>query len=186
MSTYQKCPKDVHQMAQSIISEFESHKPLSDCGVTLSLLFAYGDRDDETGELNGDAITHHGQRALGLARIVNEKDRVKGNPDAEIILDGDYWVIIDEPVQRALLDHELHHISVKTTKGIIQHDCAGRPKLKMRKHDIEIGWFKCIAERHGKNSMEQQQAARMMDFCGQYFWPQLTQSSITKLPIRAA
>lgn len=160
-------------MAKSVLSVFPSHQPLIDSGVTFAILMAYGDRDEDTGELTNDAITHHGQRALGLARIVNLKDRVKGVADAEILLDGDYWTTIDEAAQRALLDHELHHVSLKISKGIIQHDAAGRPKLKMRKHDVEIGWFKCIAERHGEHSMEQQQAKHIMDFCGQYFWPLL-------------
>lgn len=180
MSTYQKCPKDIHQMAHEILSQFESHKPLVDHGVTLSLLFAYGDRDEETGELKSDAIKHHGHRALGLCRIVSEKDRIKNNPDAEILLDGDNWPSVSEESQRALLDHELHHLSVKATKGIVQHDCAGRPKLKMRKHDVEVGWFKIIADRHGEHSMEQQQAKHLFDVCGQYFWPQLMPPTAVK------
>lgn len=173
MSTYQKCPLEVHQMSKEILSEFESHLPLVNAGVTITLLFAYGDRDEDTGELKSDAIKHHGMRALGLCRIVNEKDRVKGCADAEILLDGDYWPTIDAPEQRALLDHELHHLKVSVKDGVIKHDCAGRPKLKMRKHDVEFGWFKTIAERHGEASMEQQQAKQLMDFAGQYFWPLL-------------
>lgn len=171
MSHYQKCPPEVHAMAAEILREFESHQPVADAGVTFSLLFAFGARDENTGELVNGAITHHGQRALGLCRIVNEKDRVKGCPDAEILLDGDYWPTVDEPAQRALLDHELHHIALKTKGEQLQFDCAGRPKLRMRKHDVEIGWFKCIAERHGPHSIERQQAQHLMDSCGQYFWP---------------
>lgn len=173
MPIYQKCPKEIYTIAQGILSQFESHKPLVEAGVTFSLLWAYGDRDEDTGEVVSDAIMHHDQKALGLARIVNEKDRVKGMPDAEVLLDGDYWPTVDEPEQTALLDHELHHFALKISKGQILHDCAGRPKLKMRKHDIEFGWFKCIAERHGKHSMEQRQAAQLMEFSGQYFWPLL-------------
>jgi len=160
-------------MAQSLLREFESHLPILESGVTFSLLFAFGDRDEDTGELTSDALTLHGQRALGIARKVSEKDRVKGLPDAEILLDGDYWPTVDEEKQRALLDHEMHHISLKVSKGQIQHDCAGRPKLKLRKHDVEIGWFKCIAERHGAASIERQQAQHILDSCGQYFWPQI-------------
>lgn len=177
MPTYQKCPKEVHSMAAEILRAFESHLPLVDCGVTLSLLFAYGDRNEDTGELISDAIKLRGQRALGLCRIVNVKDRIKGNPDAEILLDGDHWPTIDEAVQRALLDHELHHLSVRLKNRQPQHDCAGRPALKMRRHDVEIGWFKCIAERHGEHSSERQQAAHLLDSCGQYFWPQLALSN---------
>lgn len=53
------------------------------------------------------------------------------------------------------------------------NDDLGRPKLKMRKHDVEIGWFKIIAERHGAHSIERQQAKIIFDTMGQSFWPGL-------------
>ncbi len=177
MPIYQKSTPEVREMIASLLNEFESHKPLVELKVTIDVLMAHGDRDEETGKLLNDAIKKNGVRALGLARIVNEKDRVKGCADAEILLDADHWGTIDEAEQRAILDHELHHLSLKVVKNVIQHDSQGRPKLKLRKHDIEVGWFKVIAYRHGKASVEQIQAAHMMDTMGQYFWPLLADSS---------
>jgi hypothetical protein len=179
MPTFKKCPIEITTQAVDILARHESHQPLLDCHVKIDYVFAYCDRDDETGEPTGNAITHQGHKALGLTRIVNEKDRAKGNGDAEILLDGDWWSeLATEEQQAALLDHELHHVALKTVKGQIVHDSIGRPKLKLRKHDVQIGWFACIAERNGKNSIEQIQAQVIMDNLGQYFWPALCPNSV--------
>jgi len=181
MPTYKKCPKEIDALAADLISRFESHAPLTDCKVHIDFVFAYCDRDEETGQPLNNAIMHQGQKALGLTRILNEKDRVKGMGDAEILLDGDWWnQQASEEQQAGLLDHELHHVSLKTVKGQYQHDFIGRPKLKLRKHDVQIGWFAVIAERHGKNSVEQIQAEFIMDNLGQYFWPALAPNPVSK------
>lgn len=173
MATFQKCDKTVIEMANGILKEFESHHPLVDAGVKIDFVFAFCDRDDE-GNATNNALMLHGVKALGIARIIGTKDRAKGNGDAEICLDGDYWQeTASEEQQRALLDHELHHISLKMVKKQLVHDDLGRPKIVMRKHTVQFGWFAVIAERHGKNSQEQIQAQLIMDSFGQYFLPQL-------------
>lgn len=162
-------------MASEILNEFDSHKPLIEAKVRIDYLFAYGERDDD-GKLVSDAIVHHGVRALGQARILPVKDRVMGRGDAEIMLDGDYWTEkATEEMQRAILDHELHHVSLKVKKGQYLYDEAGRPQLKMRKHEVQVGWFPLIAERHGKHSQERIQAEVILDTFGQYLFPQLAE-----------
>ena len=144
MSTYQKCPESVKQMAAEILAQFETHKPLVEQGVTIDLLFAFGERDP-AGNVIGPAIMHHGRRSGGLCRKVSLKDRAKGLADAEIILDGDNWNELIEAEQRALLDHELHHLAIKIDKRGVVKDDLGRPVLQLRRHTIEVGWFKEIA-----------------------------------------
>jgi hypothetical protein len=58
----------------------------------------------------------------------------------------------------ALIDHELEHIEVKMDGKRPKLDCRGRPKIGMRKHDYQFGWFRSIAERHGVASGEVHQA----------------------------
>lgn len=172
-------------MAAEILNEFESHKPLVEYGAKVDLIFAYGERDDDTGELKGDALTHNGVKALGIAKKCSTKERAMGRGDAEVCLDADYWTGVATPeMQRALLDHELHHISLKVKKGQVVHDDLGRPEIKLRKHDVEIGWFGLIAERHGKNSQEQIQAKTIMDAYGQFYWPALAASTATAVAKR--
>ena len=172
MSTYQKCPESVKQMAAEILAQFETHKPLVEQGVTIDLLFAFGERDP-VGNVISPAIMHHGRRSGGLCRKVSLKDRAKGLADAEIILDGDNWNELIEAEQRALLDHELHHLAIKIDKRGVVKDDLGRPVLQLRRHDAEFGWFTVIAARHGDASPERLQARQLMGEMGQYFWPDL-------------
>lgn len=168
MSTYKKCGSDVRDMADALISKYETHASLTDNHVEIDFLFAYGDRDDTTGELISDALKLHGVKALGIARKLPLKDRAKGMGDAEICLDGDWWEAADEKEQAALLDHELHHLVATADR-----DAIGRPVIKLRKHDYQFGWFSIIAQRHGVHSQERQQAAAMMEVSGQFYWPAL-------------
>lgn len=169
-------------MADRLLSEFEAHATTLAAKVRIDLVFAFPDYDETTGEPINDALTHGGVKALGVTRKTSLKDRAKGLGDAEICLDGEWWKSADEPEQRALLDHELHHL-VATDK----RDNLGRPIIKLRKHDFDFGWFTVIAERHGLHSQECKQASYMMDAVGQYYWPALGISSAeTKQPARMA
>jgi hypothetical protein len=174
MSTFKKCDKAVREMANEILCEFETHRPLLDAKVTIDLLFAYADRN-EAGERAADALSKGGVRALGIAKIITLKDRVAGRGDAEITLDGDWWADAKEQQRRALLDHELHHLAVSIKEGCSVYDDAGRPKLKMRKHDYEFGWFTIIAARHGKFSIEVEQSTRIMHEQGEFYFPKALQ-----------
>lgn len=160
-------------MATSILCEFPSHKPLLDARVTTDYVFAYAELDEKTGEPIGDAIKHNGVKALGLCRKIPLKDRALGRADTEITLDGQWWESASDEDRRALLDHELHHIAVKTDKRGLVRDDIGRPMVQLRKHDFEVGWFTVIASRHGAHSQEQQQAAKVMLDMGQFFWPEI-------------
>jgi len=168
MPTYKKAGNDVKEMAQAILEEYESHEPLLSAGVRIDFMMAYPDYDEASGEPINDAIKQNGVKALALCRKIGLKDRTKGQGDAEILLDGDWWDDADEADKKALLDHELHHL-VPTKKL----DDLGRPLLKLRRHDYQFGWFSIIAQRHGIHSQERKQAASMMEIAGQYFWPEI-------------
>jgi hypothetical protein len=171
MPTFKSCEKSVHKLAQLLIGRYPDHKPLEAVELKLDLVFAFADTDEKGKPLN-DAITKNGIRALGVTRALPLKDRAMGRGDAEICLDGDWWATAIGDEQAALLDHELHHVSLKTDKcGNIKYDDLNRPLIKLRKHDVEVGWFKVIAERHGLASQERQQAGKIMDSQGQYYWP---------------
>lgn len=159
-------------MAKAVLNEFETHEPLVAAGVKIDFVFAFADVDDSGQQIN-DAIRKGGIKCLGLARKISLKDRAKGNGDAEITIDGNWWDEAIEGERKALLDHELHHLAVKIDKRGLVRDDLGRPVLQMRKHDVEVGWFKIIAHRHGVHSQERQQAAQIMCDHGQYFWPGL-------------
>lgn len=174
MPTFKRCDESIDTLAKTLLTRYETHLGLIVGKVTVDFAFAYCDRDDKGNALN-DALTKNGIKALGVTRKIPLKDRALGRADAEIVLDGDWWEKATADEQTALLDHDLHHIAVKTDKsGNIQYDDLGRAQIVLRKHDVEVGWFKVIAERHGEASQERIQAKAIMDCSGQYFWPDLT------------
>ena len=173
MPTYEKAPNAVKQLARDILDKYDRYKPVRDAEVTFDILMAFGDRDDD-GNIVGDAIKWHGLPAYGLCRIVNLRDRSKGLADCEIQLDGDHWENIGIERRMALLDHELWHAQVcMAREGGFKRDALGRPKLRMRKHDFEIGVFSIIAETHGEYSEDRLAMRQVMEKGGQYFWPEL-------------
>lgn len=172
MSVYQRCPQHVADLANEILCEFPTHKPLLDAKVKIDYVFAFA-KVDGHGNPVGAAIRVGGYQALGMAKIIRLKDRSLGRGDGEITLDGDWWNKTDVKKHRALLDHELHHFQVKIDRRGLVRDDLNRPVLVMRRHDYDFGWFKIIAERHGEHSCECHQAAQMMAESGQLFWPEI-------------
>lgn len=175
MATYQRCPPEIEHRASKIMRNFVTYEPVLEAKVKIDFIFASGDRD-ESGELQGDAITKNGVRAFGLCKAIGTKDRAMGRADVEIMIDRDWWDTHDEPMQDALLDHELHHIVPREKNGSFVMDDLGRPKLKMREHDYEFGWFTIIARRHAV-SVERTQARSIYDFAGQAYWPFLYETA---------
>lgn len=166
--TYARCPQAVADAANSILCRFETHKPLLDARVKIDFLFAANE--------DGPAIMHHGQGAIGLCRKLGLKDRAAGRGDAEILIDLFFWNNASAEEQDALLDHELHHIDVAEGK----RDDLGRPVIRLRKHDVQVGWFALIARRHQEASEEWKQGKWIFDNYGQAFWPWLMQTLPTQ------
>jgi hypothetical protein len=65
---------------------------------------------------------------------------------------------------QAVIDHELRHLMLAKNKrtGEIQLDDEGRPKLRIRPHDFEFGWFARTAELYGEESYEVSQAREIV------------------------
>lgn len=163
MPIYERCDPSVFDLAQTLRAQYPEHEALDVAKVRIDYVFARSKRDEDNNKLD-DAITHHGTKCLGLASIRNLKARTLMEFDAEILLDADHWDVCGEPQRRALLDHELFHFGV--TDKI---DDLRRPVLRMRKHDVEFGWFATVAARHGSQSIERIQAKAIVDQFGQYF-----------------
>lgn len=170
MSTiYERCPDEVRFMAAALLCTQPEHKPLVDNKVTIDYLFATAEEDVD-GNPKGYALKLHGVKSLAICRRNTLKARALGLSDAEICIDKEWWEGANEKEQAALLDHELYHLEVKETEEGVQKDDLGRPKLNIRKHDYQFGWFNHIAKRHGIHSQERKQAAQLMDDAGQYYW----------------
>lgn len=186
MSHFKRCPKSVNDLAEAIIKEYEQHKSLVESKVAIDFVFAYAPQDN-AGFPVGHALMLNGAPCLGIARIISVKQRVLGRGDAEVSLDGDWWNDASPEQQKALLDHELHHITVAKTKtGMPLTDDIGHPKLTMRKHDFQFGWFSIIAARHGMNSQECIQARQIADNAGSFLFPREVMEQMTRRQDAAA
>lgn len=135
------------------------HSDLVDAGVTIDVIAAFPKTDDNGDPVEEHCLKLHGYPCYAVIKINSYKLRAQGHADAEITIDGYQWETLDDDARRAIIDHELTHLEIKRGKeGEIVTDDLSRPKLKMRLHDTQVGWFKEVAARHKKSSIEVQQA----------------------------
>lgn len=167
---YDKAPQAVAEKAKDLIEKF--HFDIGNYDVHIDFIFARS-TVGEDGVPEGPALKHGGYAALGLTRILGPKDRLMGRGDCEIVIDGDRWPNLSQEQQDALLDHEMEHIQIKFDKtGAPVMDDLRRPKLKLKKHDHQFGWFDIIAKRHGADSIEVNQFRELCeDESGQFYLP---------------
>lgn len=131
------------------------HERIREHEIRIDWLLAYPEYDSQ-GIPKGPAIKFQGYAARGVCKILGYREQVKGNGDAEITIDGEWWEdhTTTDDQRLALLDHELTHLVIDES----ERDQAGRPKMLMRKHDFQVGWFLDVAARWGAASGEVEQA----------------------------
>jgi hypothetical protein len=154
MATYQNCGPEVGRMVKDLIAD---HYPeLEEAGVTIHCQYAYAARNKD-GEPKGPALRFGNYPAAAIVRVNSHKHRVQGEKDATIEIDGDHWEELTEAEQVALLDHEICHLEVlRDREGAVKTDNCGRPRLKCRQHDFQIGAFVSVMRRHGPAALEAQ------------------------------
>lgn len=161
MPLFDEAPHAVTEVIEEMIDKF--HGQLRDHGVIIDALRAFA-KTDRNGDPVGPALKHNGYQAAAVVRITPYKLRVQGHGDAEITVDGDRWPEWSPQEQRAIIDHELQHLELMFDReGGLLRDDLGRPRLKMRLHDHQFGWFDAIARRHGPASVEVQQFKHMIE-----------------------
>jgi hypothetical protein len=170
MATFDPAPERVNQVIREVIDEY--YPDLVEAGAKIGAVFAYATVDKD-GEKTGPAMTKDGRQVLARIKRNSEEDRAAGKADATITFDADEWRRLDDELdgarrQRALVDHELHHLVVLREKegNRVRTDDKGRPLFKMKPHDWEITGFKAVVERHGPASYEHEEANRFRDTYG--------------------
>lgn len=153
---FAKAPSGTAERIAHVMKCF--HPELFAAGVTIDLL-SVADDDPEC----ESALKVRGIPAYACVKINDVKARTLGQGDATIQIDEAKWLTLPDATKDSICDHELQHLEVvRDKKGRPKLDCAGRPKLKMRMHEIEFGWFACVAARHGSASIECKQAANLL------------------------
>lgn len=152
MATYKRASGDIMKLIVNVIKLW--HKPLEDAGVKLSVLTAWPPLD-ENDQPKGRPIIHQGIPVLAYVKICSLKSRVQGVGDAEMIIDGPGWNDMNAAKKKSLIDHELEHLKIVfDSENTAKTDGEGRPKMKMRLHDWELGGFNDVAKRNGTESHE--------------------------------
>lgn len=170
MPTFKPCGHDVSEIVDRMKEKY--HGELQAHGVTIDCMFAYADFDKD-GLKKGPPLKHAGFAALATIRIVNLRDRTAGMGDAQMLIDADAWEKLNDEEKDALIDHELEHLVLARNKrtGEVITDDLSRPKLRMRRHDVQFGWFTSVARRHGKASQEVKQATEFFNRNRQTYLP---------------
>lgn len=161
MKTYSKAPDVVGHIENMV----DAYHPDLD-GVTVQPLFVF---DLESTEA---VLKHQGYPAAAVVRITPLRDRAQGIADACIEIDRSTWLTLSPRQRDALIDHELTHLTRvldEETESPL-YDSLDRPKLAMRRHDHQFGWFDDVAQRHGEASPEVRQANRLMESSGQLYF----------------
>lgn len=153
MPTYDRANADARNLVAERIAS--GHYPdLVESEATVSAWFAYAKADEPAVKVNG-------QPSGATIKPNSAKDRLEGKADASLTIDGEAWKTWDDGRRAAEIDHQLERLAVSRSKvsksspvAYILTDDAGRPKLKLRKHDYQIGYFVAIADRHGAAAPE--------------------------------
>ena len=167
--TYKPVPASVNKLIAKVMGKH--HEALEQVSLDVKGWFAYAERD-ENDQPKCMALKLHGYACMAVVKINNLKQRVQGLGDAEIVFDGDRWDELTDAEQFALIDHELCHLNVKVDKvGAVKKDAHGRPLLKMRLHDWQIGGFRDVIKRHGSDALDLQQIDALVASDGQLLFP---------------
>lgn len=168
MATYKRATTEIKKLVANVMKIW--HKPLEDAGVKLSILTAWAPVD-ENDQPKGRPIVHRGLAVLAYVKICSLKQRVQGVGDAELIIDGQYWKDLKATKKKALIDHELEHLKIVFgEQDQAKTDSEGRPKMKMKLHDYELGGFNDVAQRNQYESLECEQIRGVFESDPQLFF----------------
>lgn len=157
---YDKASKDVLDRIHRMRQKYHQHLDQ----VRIGALFVFTDEPE-------CALKQQGYEKAAMAKIIGTQERAAGLPDALIVIDRYTYSGLTAKECDALIDHELTHIAPEIDdNGAPKFDVLDRPKLKMRLHDWQLGWFDEVAQRHGEHAPEVKQARELMEGSGQLYF----------------
>lgn len=155
-TTFAPAADDIVDQINAIWAErFPETRNIDPC-PSLAVLMAVSDKDHKP------ALKHHGWPAAAIISIVPPEQRADGCADLRLKIDQAKWFRMTERQQEALIAHELLHVQVElegsqsVNPPIVKTDDYGRPKVKLRPHDWEVGGFTAIVDWYGDDAIEKQ------------------------------
>lgn len=155
MKTYTRTSDDAQDRIKQLL---KFHPQLTKHKVRIETMMVNLAEDED-----GAVLKAHGYPATALAKIIPQEQRAAGRGDCVILIDQEEYNDLSEPQRNALLDHELEHFQVVERDGKAAWDGQERPKMRIKPHDVQVGWFLEVAKRHGENSIEVIQAKRIFE-----------------------
>lgn len=160
--TFDVADPAVYDLAKKAMKKREPE--LDKAGVSLMILLVHGGEPPQ--------LKVGGYAAAAKIKINNVESRSQGMADATIQIDNDVWLDLSARKQEALIAHELHHLEVCYDKdGKVKLDTVGRPKLKTRLHDHQIGIFEDILADYGEECCDHDQVQPLKIFYEQRLMP---------------
>lgn len=156
---------DVARRAKRLLKKQEYHQPLLKARVRIGFVFVTTDGED------GAPVKVNGYPALAAASIVPQKFRTGIKEDGRVTIDKEAWDDLTEKQKDALLDHELYHFQPVIDENTVALDGNDRPRLRLRKHDVQMGFFSVIAKAHGEHSQEVIQARALVEHAAETLFP---------------
>jgi len=126
-------------------------------------------------------LVEHGQPVGARIRVVKLADRSIVPWDAVIDVAARIWSNLDPRQRLGLLDHQLAHLVVpEDERGKPKLDTDGRPILRNRNHDWNLGGFREVVQRHGPASPEARQVAVLYETDGQALFPWVADAAASR------
>jgi hypothetical protein len=164
--TIAKAPPEVAEACQRMMEKW--HPDLVAAGATVSLLWASNDK--------GPSVKLHGRPCCAVVWVNSLRDRIEGKRDATIEVSAEWWQAATPEERDSVMDHELYHLVPERGPDIPDHeevegspgelrkvwrpsyklDEVGRPALRLKLHDWDLGGFAEIVRRHGPAAIERQ------------------------------
>jgi hypothetical protein len=149
-------PTEATRMLREIVAEF--YPPLANLKEDIDVRIRFVESEAE----GASPLKVGGWPADAVVSVVPLRHRACGGPDVLIEVDAHAWEWRSERQRRALLHHELHHIDVVDLKEsrerpgvwLCKLDTCGRPKVKLRPHDWQLGGFRELAELYEEDAPE--------------------------------
>jgi hypothetical protein len=150
--TYESCDGVVGTVIERIVNK--EHGEFASCEPPVTIAALWARNSDKT----QPAVKLHGYPCRATIRKTNSKERANGSADLMIVIDEAVWDSLDSGSRDGLISHEIEHVELlmKGNRAKIGHD--GRPALRLKPHDYELGGFLDVIRRHGDNSLEYQDA----------------------------
>lgn len=165
MNTHKPAGLDIARRIKRLLNKH--HDDLARSRARIDAIFVTTDGED------GAPVKEKGIVSVVSPTIVPARYRGGMKADAVLLIDKEAFDELPVKQQDAWLDHGLQHLQPSMKEDTVATDGNERPKLRLRAHDVTLGFFSVIAQRHGDNSPEVMAAKALVEHSKDVFLPGL-------------